>query len=142
MSSRRRKRHQARRTALQWLYQCDAGGDADSGSRGDFLAAAELDEESRVFAVALIDGTLAHRDDIDAQLAGISTNWTVERMAVVDRNVLRLAVFEMLHHDDTPPKVALNEAIELAKAFGSEKSAAFVNGLLDKMLNAAPGGGA
>lgn len=134
MSSLRRRRHLARRTALQWLYQCDAGGDADAGTRDDFLNAAELAGEPRALAEALIDGTESHRATIDAQLAATAANWTVERMAVVDRNILRLAVFEMLHFDDTPPKVALNEAIELAKAFGSEKSAAFVNGILDKLL--------
>jgi len=143
MASLRKQRHQARRIALQWLYQCDAGGDADTLSRDDFLATADLADETQAFAESLVDGVNAQQAAIDAQLAGVSTNWTVERMAVVDRNILRLAVFEMLHFDDTPPKVALNEAIELAKAFGTEKSAAFVNGVLDKLLRdagAAPAG--
>jgi N utilization substance protein B len=138
VSSLRRQRHQARRTALQWLYQCDAGGDADAGSRDDFLDAAELPPAGRALAEALIDGTESRRDALDTQLAAVAENWTVERMAVVDRNILRLAAFEMLHYADTPPKVALNEAIELAKAFGTEKSAAFVNGVLDKLLKITP----
>jgi N utilization substance protein B len=78
-------------------------------------------------------GVHQKRADLDQRIETNSTNWRVDRMARVDRNVLRLAVFELLHRDDVPKRVVLNEAIELAKTFGSEDSSAFVNGILDKI---------
>ena len=132
--ARPRPRTLARRVALQWLYQCDAGGDADPATRAAFLDRERLDPESRAFADALIDGTLAVRDALDAMLAGLSTNWSLDRMTTVDRNILRLGAWELLHHPATPPKVVLDEAIELAKQFGTEHSGRFVNGILNRLM--------
>jgi N utilization substance protein B len=82
----------------------------------------------------LLEGTLSHRDRIDELIRGQADNWRLERMPAVDRNILRLAVYEMLFDDDTPELVAVDEAIDLAKRFGSEQSGRFVNGLLDGLL--------
>lgn len=124
----------ARRAALQWLYQCDAGGDADPATRAAFLDRERTGPAARAFAETLIDGTLAARDALDAVLAPLATNWSLDRMTTVDRNILRLAAWELLHHAATPAKVVLNEAIELAKQFGTEHSGRFVNGILNRLL--------
>ncbi len=91
------------------------------------------DGELEAFALELYDGVLQHGADIDARLAAAAEHWRLHRMPVVDRNVLRLAVFELLHQPATPPRVALDEAIELARRFGSADSPAFVNGVLDRI---------
>jgi N utilization substance protein B len=87
----------------------------------------------RVFAEPLIHGVIEHRDAIDTLLRQHTQNWDLRRMAVVDRNILRLAVYEMLHRDDIPPVVSINEAVDIAKRFSTEDSGRFVNGILDKI---------
>ena len=87
----------------------------------------------RLFADPLIRGAVEHRDAIDAEIQKHAKNWALNRMAVVDRNVLRLAIYEMLHRDDIPPVVSINEAVDIAKKFSTEDSGKFVNGLLDKI---------
>lgn len=91
-------------------------------------------EESavRIFAEPLIRGVLQHRESIDAEIKKLAHNWDLNRMAVVDRNVLRLAIYEMLHRDDIPPIVSINEAVDIAKKFSTHESGRFVNGILDK----------
>lgn len=132
-----KKRTRARELALQFLYQVDlVGTDAKSEADG-FLREEERDAESRKFALRLIRGTLEHREEIDAIVQQVAQNWEISRMAVVDRNVLRLATFELLHCDDIPPKVAINEAIEIGKRFSTQNSGAFINGILDKIMNRA-----
>ena len=127
-------RTQARETALQALYQLDAGGGAGTEIlQGHFDP---LDAETRTFAEALVTGVTSELPAIDAIIERTSTNWKVERMARVDRNILRLGVFELLRRGDVPVKVTLNEAIELGKKFGSEDSGSFVNGILDKVAHA------
>ena len=91
-------------------------------------------EESFVYAQELVRGTVDHREEIDAMIRGQADNWRLERMPAVDRNILRLAIYEMLYERDTPKLVVVDEAIELAKKFGSEQSGRFVNGLLDGLL--------
>jgi transcription antitermination factor NusB len=91
-------------------------------------------EEAFLYAQELVRGTVDHRDEIDAMIRGQADNWRLERMPAVDRNILRLAIFEMLYESDTPKLVVVDEAIELAKKFGSEQSGRFVNGLLDGLL--------
>lgn len=137
------KRALARTIAFQVLYQ----EDLNPGSAAEFgegyideqLAESEKPGESssdrealRIFCKTLISGTRAYRPQIDAKLAATATHWSLDRMAATDRNVLRLAVYEMLYHD-TPRPVVINEAVELARNFGSAESAAFVNGILDKI---------
>lgn len=87
----------------------------------------------RLFADPLIRGVLEHRDEIDADIKGIAKNWDLHRIAAVDRNILRLAIYEMRHREDIPPVVSINEAIEIAKRFSTEDSSKFVNGILDKV---------
>lgn len=85
------------------------------------------------FAAKLVQGTLEHRDEIDARLQSVTRNWDLRRMAVVDRNVLRMAVYELMWCDDVPHKVAINEAIEIGKKFSTANSGGFVNGILDRI---------
>jgi N utilization substance protein B len=99
--------------------------------------AIDLDRERRAFEYAqrLVEGTLGHLGEIDELITSHAENWRLERMPVVDRNVLRLAIWELLYETDVPKIVVVNEAIELAKRFGSEQSGAFVNGLLDAVIH-------
>jgi transcription antitermination factor NusB len=124
---------------------CDVEGadaDAGSGSAGarPFRDRAELARQRRriedafLYAQTLVRGTVDHREEIDSMIRGQADNWRLERMPAVDRNILRLAIYEMLYERDTPKLVVVDEAIELAKKFGSEQSGRFVNGLLDGLL--------
>ena len=81
-----------------------------------------------------MDGVVEHRDELDGVIRGVAQNWEIARMAVIDRNVLRMAAYELLHCPDIPPKVAINEAIELGKRFSTQNSGAFINGILDKIM--------
>lgn len=97
-----------------------------------------LDEEAedptvRTFATELIEGTLQHRDECDERLRAVTRNWNIKRMAAIDRNILRMALFELMHCPDIPPKVTINEAIELGKKYSTANSGAFVNGILDRV---------
>lgn len=102
--------------------------------RAEVLRLRKRVEEAFQFAQELVQGTLDNRDKIDDMITAQADNWRLERMPAVDRNVLRLAIYEMLHETDTPKLVVVDEAIELAKKFGSEQSGRFVNGLLDGLL--------
>lgn len=87
----------------------------------------------RTFAGQLIEGVISHREDLDALIKSKAQHWALSRMALVDLNLIRLAAYELLYRDDIPKKVIINEAVEIAKKFGSEDSAAFVNGILDEL---------
>ncbi len=102
--------------------------------RADYVRRRKRLEEAFVYAQELVRGTLDNQEKIDEMIRGQADNWRLERMPPVDRNILRLAVYEMLHERETPKLVVLDEAIELAKKFGSEQSGRFVNGLLDGLL--------
>jgi len=132
-----KRRTRARELALQFLYQLDLrGGDLLPEAR-DFVTAEERDAETTRFALRLVQGTQENKPEIDQMIQGVAQNWNISRMAVVDRNVLRLATFELLHCQDIPPKVAINEAIELGKRYSTQNSGAFINGILDKIMNRA-----
>ena len=141
---RRTTRSCARERALQALYQVDLA----AGEPMDALANAwrsdeePPDAEALAFSEDLVRGVVGEREQLDQVIEEHSLHWRVERMARVDRNVLRLAVFELKHHPEVPKKVVLNEAIELAKKFGSEESGAFINGILDKIAASLPAEGA
>jgi N utilization substance protein B len=152
----------AREMAVQMLYQSDLGGSAlphifNSFDLAEYLAREAVSEEKQQglptpeeredftrrkkrvdeafeYAQMLVRGAVENRERIDDLIRGQADNWRLERMPPVDRNILRLAVYEMLHERDTPKLVVLDEAIELAKKFGSEQSGRFVNGLLDGLL--------
>ena len=127
------RRSRAREVALQVLFQRDHNSAVDRQAveafAGDRLHEATLES----FCLSLYDGVVAHLAEIDQHLTDAAENWRLPRMATVDRNVLRLGAFEILFPTDTPRSVALNEAIELARRYGSADSPAFVNGILDKL---------
>ena len=126
-------RHEAREYALQMLYQAEAGGTAMSGVLPEFWAQNEAPPEVRGFAERLAEGTFGALPEIDLLLEGTLDNWRLERLGIVERSILRLAIFEFLHEAETPRIVIINEAIELAKRFGGEDSGHFVNGILDAL---------
>lgn len=95
--------------------------------------------EGQAFATRLVEGVLEHRPDLDRVITGIATDWPLDQMAIIDRNILRIAVFEIMVDHETPVKVAINEAVELAKCFGSDSSQRFVNGVLGTLVSG-PGG--
>ena len=124
-------RRRARELALQLLYQHEhTGADLDV-MQTDFDEWTGSSDGVRGFADFLLRGTLAHLEQLDEELAIQMAHWRLERLAAVDRNILRLAMFELMHVPDTPPAVVIDEAIEIAKKFGAEESGRFVNGVLD-----------
>ncbi len=124
--------------ALQFLYQLDLLGDS-AGTLDEFLDMQEWDEagESRddvaAYARSLGEGCREKWDELNETIAAVSEHWKISRMPAIDRNVLRIGAYELLYLDDIPDKVAINEAIELAKRFGGKDSGGFVNGILDKI---------
>jgi len=124
-------RRKSREFALQLLYEMEMKG-SDPKSALE-RAHEEISEEGRMFASDLLEGTFRNKREIDDLIERHSLHWKLARMAVVDRNILRLAVYELLYLHDVPTSVVLNEAIEIAKKFGTEDSGAFINGILDKV---------
>ncbi len=134
-------RRHARETVLQVLFQLDMSGEAEPEPiLARWAAEFALAEASLGFARELLLGTLANKAEIDVLLARLSEGWPLERMANVDRSILRLAAYEILQRPDIPGRVSLNEAIELAKRFSGEESAKFINGILDRLLADSPKG--
>ena len=133
-----RKRTRSRELALQILYQVDIRKDNIDEFIADFwenqIASDDtLDDSVREFSTTLVDGTLKNLAKIDEYIASYAENWQLSRMAVIDRNIMRMGTFELLYLEDMPPKVAINEAVELAKKYGDTESGKFVNGILDKI---------
>jgi N utilization substance protein B len=126
-----RKRTKAREYALQMLYQVDLTHTTAESSIQDFWAYRHAPQEIQTFATHLVQGTLSRLEELDRVIASHANNWEIARMAVVDRNILRMGAYELLYVDEVPPKVCLNEAVELAKRLGAEESSKFVNGILD-----------
>ena len=128
------KRRKTREFVLQVLYQWEmTGQDVEKGLpllREHLLSGGGEDS----FLIRLLRGVSAHREEIDRLIEGHSEHWRLERMPPVDRNILRIAAFELLYCEEVPPRVSVNEAVELAKRFGSEDSPAFVNGILDRIM--------
>jgi N utilization substance protein B len=133
------RRTKARERAVQALYQIDvAATDLDEALSRFWRSFEPVEREVRELAEALVRGVAEHRREVDERIEAISTNWRLDRMARVDRNILRLAVHELLHRPDVPVKVVINEGIELGKKYGSESSGAFINGILDRIAAALP----
>jgi len=151
-------RREARERAVQFLFQHDLNppgdlqealdqfwnsqraaalaedkGPATWGEKVELPPPTAEESAVRLFAEPLIRGTLEHRNAIDEQIKKHAMNWELHRMAVVDRNVLRLAIYEMFHREDIPPVVSINEAVDIAKKFSTQDSGKFVNGILDKI---------
>jgi N utilization substance protein B len=128
------KRRKSREVALQFLYQLDLQGESDpTPHEHEFWDRHPVDAETREFAEALVRGTKQNQAKIDQLITQFAEHWELERMAVVDRNILRVAVYELLWEAHVPPKVAINEAIEIAKKFGTKESSRFINGVLDRI---------
>ena len=131
-----RKRTKAREYALQVLYQVDIRRGDSAQILKEFWDTHQPPAEVKAFARQLAEGTIQHAREIDQLISAHANNWDIKRMAVVDRNILRLGVFELRYVDDVPPTVCINEAIELAKRFGDAESAKFINGILDAIHKA------
>jgi len=116
--------------ALQALYEVDSVGHDIESALAHFLADGRLSGENAAFARGLVSGVIQNREEIDQHIKKFAPAWPVEQIPVVDRNILRLAIFEILLDNNVPIKVAINEAVELAKMFGSDSSPKFVNGVL------------
>ena len=123
-------RRKARVIALQVLYEVDAVGHSVESALAHFLADGRLSEENVAFARELVNGVIQNREKLDQHIESFAPAWPVEQIPLVDRNILRLAIFEILLDNNVPIKVAINEAVELAKMFGSDNSPKFVNGVL------------
>jgi N utilization substance protein B len=129
-------RHRARRAALQALYQCEVGRLTVQQALGVLHHAGPPEVEDpgsaeHGFVIAMVTGAVENREALDERIGEAARNWRVERMSILDRLVLRLAVHEMMAHRDTPPRVVMSEAIELAREYSGDEAAPFVNGVLD-----------
>jgi N utilization substance protein B len=116
------------------LFQVDLTGSSVTDVFAEFWKGQSAEEDVRSFAERLVHGVVDHRTFLDKVVGVSAEHWRIERMAVVDRNVLRMGVYELVYEEDTPPAVVIDEAIEVAKKFGSVESGAFINGVLDDVL--------
>lgn len=123
-------RREARELALRMLFELDLGKQDAEEVIAAALAQSPLEGGNREMAEDLVRGTLAHQTEIDAQVAALATDWALDRQAAVDRNILRLSAYEMLHRPDAPVATVVNEAVELAKKYSTAESGRFVNGVL------------
>ena len=128
------KRRIARELAVQFLYQFDlSGGSLQEAVPLFWETQSEVGEDGRKFTEELVNGVVERKLAIDERIAKYTDNWDLPRIAAVDRNILRLAMYEMLFRDDIPPVVSINEAVDIAKKFSTQDSGKFVNGILDKV---------
>lgn len=129
-----RKRTLARESALKILYAIDITKETPDACIDNFwLSQDKAEPQVKIFADALVLGVCHNKDRIDKLITEHATNWQLDRMAVIDRNILRFGAYELMFMDDIPPKVAINEAIDIAKKYGDKDSGKFVNGILDKI---------
>ena len=127
------KRRAARELALKFLYQTEFNSNSPDSELNSFCERANVSEEIQDFTQTLIKNIFFHKKEVDRLLKKISANWVPDRMAMIDKNILRLGICELLFDSTTPPKVVINEAVEIAKKFGTEESPDFINGILDKV---------
>jgi transcription antitermination factor NusB len=137
-ASKVRRRTRARELALRALYLVDVRGDKEHARVPELFASGTDEPGVLQFAGRLFEGCLEHREELDARIAGVAENWQIHRMAVIDRNILRLGTYELMYLADIPPKVSINEAINLAKRYSTADSGAFVNGILDRIRQELP----
>lgn len=127
------RRREGREAAIQFLFARDLQGQDKPGEPEDFWTLHSAKTSTRAFAENLIQGVIAHQDQIDSGIASLLENFSFDRLAAVDRNVLRVASYELLYCQEVPTPVILNEAIDIAKALSAGESGSFVNGVLDKL---------
>lgn len=125
----------AREAALKALYQVDLRPSISQEEIDELLAREATSVDARSYARDVVQGTRRHRESIDREIEAVAQNWDLARMAVIDRNVLRMAIYEMLFREDIPPAVAINEAVTIAKRYSTKDSGGFVNGILDQVKN-------
>ncbi|HEY6040585.1 MAG TPA: transcription antitermination factor NusB [Anaerolineae bacterium] len=128
-------RRHARSIALQVLFEVDSVSHSPASALEHRLEDETVTPEGIEFARELVEGTLAHRAEIDSAISRFAPEWPVDQLAIVDRNVLRIALYELQYVKDVPSKVAINEAVELAKTYGSDSSPRFINGVLGAFMN-------
>ena len=128
-------RRKARALALQALYEIDSVGHSQEEVVTRLLAGSQLSEDNNSFIRQLVGGVIQSKEQLDDNIKRFAPAWPIEQMPIIDRNILRLAIFELLFDNMTPVKVAINEAVELAKSYGSDNSARFVNGVLGSVSN-------
>jgi len=129
-----RKRSRARESVLQILYQADVTGNTVDNVLNQYWESRERSPEVIEFANEIVRGTSEHLSEIDAIISEHSENWEISKMPIIDRNILRFAIYEILYMDDIPPKVTIDEAVELVKRFSTPNSGKFINGILDKIM--------
>jgi transcription antitermination factor NusB len=129
------KRRRSRELAIKVLFHLEFSGDDPATGFASICSNFGASEDVRPFSEELVAGVCGHLKEVDSLIGKASKNWRLERIAKVDRSILRLAVYELLYRDDIPPKVTINEAVDLGKKFGTEESGAFVNGILDKIYS-------
>lgn len=127
-------RRQARECALEVLYRLDLVGDESENTIAEILLRKNPSEEAETYLRRLTDAALGNQQEIDATLRKHLTRWRLERLTVLDRTILRLAAAEILYFDDVPPKVSINEAVDIAKKYGDDEAGKFVNGVLDSVF--------
>jgi len=128
-------RHKAREIALQVLYETDSVGHKSEETLERILSRIEASVEISDFAAGLVRGVLTNKEQLDQNIRDFAPAWPLNQISIIDRNILRLAIFEILHDNKMPVKVAINEAVELAKTYGSNNSSRFVNGVLGSISN-------
>ena len=126
-------RREGREAAVQFLYQRDLNAGTNAETLEAFWELRPANKKVRAFGMDIAQGVLSHQADIDERIRQSASNYDLHRIAAVDRNILRIAIYEMLFCPDVPPVVSINEAIEIAKRFGSDESGRFVNGVLDRI---------
>ncbi len=130
------KRHQARETAFKMLFQIDVGNNSMNLARltlDEAIAEDAIDPKDEGFILDLVQGVLREKKDLDAFISKFAQGWKIDRINPVEKNIIRIALYEIWHKEDIPFRIAINEAIELAKEYGEEESGAFVNGILDNV---------
>jgi transcription antitermination protein NusB len=128
-------RHKAREIAIQVLYEVDSVNHSSETALTNILSRVEVPEDVAEFSRELVNGVIHNREELDQNIRDFAPAWPLDQISIVDRNILRLAIFEILHDNKIPVKVAINEAVELAKTFGSDNSSRFVNGVLGSVSN-------
>lgn len=128
-------RHSGREAALQLLFSMEASGQTADEALPEFWRTFDADPEGREYAETIVRGVEKDKPELDAMIVAAATNWRIERMTRIDRNLLRLGTWELAKRSDVPRAVVLDEAVELAKSFGSDASASFVNGVLDAIAD-------
>jgi len=131
-------RRKARELAMQMLFQWELGGHSPEHVISSFLHVQKIDREVESFARSLFEGTVSEVEALDRRVRAQAEHWRLERMAAVDRNLLRVALYELLHCPETPPAVVINEALEIARRFSGKDSVEFINGVLDAIRKTLP----